>query len=463
MLITSKQLNNLYETSCLDILNNSTYLTEHEAILNTIEVPILENTRLGVNTVYYKDIEKICENHNCYPHEALKIIAESSNVDENSICVSIDESDIILDQSITKEFPQYVIIPESEYSIPSIFVEACIYNYIINDLDEDFLYILSNPDLMLLEDTNNVLGIDLNNIGKPSSSFGGFSLNNPQKTTFIRNNNQASNKKMEELLNKATKLQQKNRILNGATSESEAETKKYILSKLTGSNTDKLVKLNNIITELEEKNNKAEQTNEVIMDKAKKVKNTSENIDTNNKNNSELNQQQPTGNNKKPQQQPIGNNKKPQQQSTRNNNKSQQQNTQTSEPEPQPQQQSTRNNNKSQQQNTQTSEPEPQPQQQSTRNNNKSQQQNTGNITDPKNPSFVENMKKYLINKPKDFLAKMAAKLRNVYKNWLDKANSEANSGNASWYKKIARKIIQTIDWIMQKIENLKSNNDISK
>ena len=72
-------------------------------------------------------------------------------------------------------------------------------------------------------------------------------------------------------------------------------------------------------------------------------------------------------------------------------------------------------------------------------------------------------MKKYLINKPKDFLAKMAAKLRNVYKNWLDKANSEANSGNASWYKKIARKIIQTIDWIMQKIENLKSNNDISK
>ena len=65
-------------------------------------------------------------------------------------------------------------------------------------------------------------------------------------------------------------------------------------------------------------------------------------------------------------------------------------------------------------------------------------------------------MKQYVYNKPREFLAKMAAKLRNVYKQWLAKAQQESNSGKASLIKRIAAKILQAVDYIMKKIQGTK-------
>lgn len=149
MLITSDQLYGLHELSSMDILDNSVYLTESESVLNPIAVPVMENVRLGCCTVYYKDIEKVSEDYGISEEDALYSIAEEADVDVNDIAVAIDESKIILNPSIAYEFPNHTIIRESDYSIPSVFVEACLSNYIWSGLDEDYLAIMCNPEVLL--------------------------------------------------------------------------------------------------------------------------------------------------------------------------------------------------------------------------------------------------------------------------------------------------------------------------
>ena len=66
---------------------------------------------------------------------------------------------------------------------------------------------------------------------------------------------------------------------------------------------------------------------------------------------------------------------------------------------------------------------------------------------------WLINLKRKLTDAPKNVLAKAAARLREVYRKWLKKANEEHASGKQGFFKKIARKILQAIDWIMRKIE----------
>lgn len=65
----------------------------------------------------------------------------------------------------------------------------------------------------------------------------------------------------------------------------------------------------------------------------------------------------------------------------------------------------------------------------------------------------IINLKRKLTDAPKNVLAKAAARLREVYRKWLQKANQEHDTGKQAWYKRIARKIMQAVDWIMRKIE----------
>ena len=94
----------------------------------------------------------------------------------------------------------------------------------------------------------------------------------------------------------------------------------------------------------------------------------------------------------------------------------------------------------------------------STTKNNKSATSSTNSPApgNPQDPGFLSKLKKYVVDKPREFLAKMAAKLRNVYKQWLDKANKEANAGKASLIKRVAAKILQAVDYIMKKIQGSK-------
>ena len=140
MLIRSNQLT-LNEAS--SILDNGVYLTEAEAALNPVAVPVLENQRLGICTVSYNDIQRVCEDYGCYNEDALHAIAEASGIDVDNIAVAIDESDIILDPEIVNEFAQYVVKPISENSLAYIFCEASL-EQLIDTGDSDYLYFLEN-------------------------------------------------------------------------------------------------------------------------------------------------------------------------------------------------------------------------------------------------------------------------------------------------------------------------------
>lgn len=135
MLIRSNQLT-LNEAS--SILDESIYLTESEAALNPVAVPVLENERLGICTVSYNDIQRVCEDYGCYMSDALCSIAENAGIDVDSIAVAIDESDIILDPKITNEFPKYVVKPISEYSDDYMFTECCMDAFVESG---DYVYI----------------------------------------------------------------------------------------------------------------------------------------------------------------------------------------------------------------------------------------------------------------------------------------------------------------------------------
>lgn len=143
MLIRSEQLT-LNEAS--DILDESVYLEECESLLNPVSVPVLENTRLGICTVNYNDIYRICEDYCCFPDEALEAVAESSGIDPDYIAVAIDEADIILDPSIADEFDAYVINPISENCTEYLLTESALELFLEGDedgyLDESYLDIL---------------------------------------------------------------------------------------------------------------------------------------------------------------------------------------------------------------------------------------------------------------------------------------------------------------------------------
>lgn len=89
---------------------------------------------------------------------------------------------------------------------------------------------------------------------------------------------------------------------------------------------------------------------------------------------------------------------------------------------------------------------------------------NTGEYTASKDPydvtdaNFLVKIKRFLTDKPRNFLAKVAARLREAYRKWLIKAKQQHDSGNEKWYKRIARRIMQAVDWILQKIEGLHVN-----
>ena len=80
------------------------------------------------------------------------------------------------------------------------------------------------------------------------------------------------------------------------------------------------------------------------------------------------------------------------------------------------------------------------------------------NPMDVTDTNFLIKIKRFLTDKPRDFLAKVAARLRETYRKWLIKAKQKYNSGEEKWYKRIVRRIVQAIDWILKKIEGMKVN-----
>ena len=65
-----------------------------------------------------------------------------------------------------------------------------------------------------------------------------------------------------------------------------------------------------------------------------------------------------------------------------------------------------------------------------------------GKKFNPADAGFLVKIKRFLTDKPRDVLAKIAARLRETYRKFLLKADKEKEEGKIKWYKNIARKVL---------------------
>lgn len=121
MLITESQLNRT--TGFKGILDEAVYLSESEAALNPIAIPVVENTRIGAAVVNFSDVERLAEESCMDYFEAVDAIAEANQISVDSIAVAIDEARIIMNPELVNECHNVVVRPISENSDAYIFVD----------------------------------------------------------------------------------------------------------------------------------------------------------------------------------------------------------------------------------------------------------------------------------------------------------------------------------------------------
>ena len=77
----------------------------------------------------------------------------------------------------------------------------------------------------------------------------------------------------------------------------------------------------------------------------------------------------------------------------------------------------------------------------------------------PDDPNFLVKIKRFLTDKPREYLARAVARLRQTYRKFLLRADKENDQNKIKWYKQIARKILQAVDWVLSKIQKAASIN----
>ena len=135
-----------------DILNESVYLTEEESIMNVNTIPIIENSRIGANVIRFSSLEKFSED-NCLSYiDAIQTIAESHNIDPNTLAVDIPEWKIIEDPELVNEVSNIIVSPISNSNPVYQFVETCI-DATMETGDETFMEEVENVLLEISDDT----------------------------------------------------------------------------------------------------------------------------------------------------------------------------------------------------------------------------------------------------------------------------------------------------------------------
>lgn len=143
MLITESQLNRT--TGFKGILDEAVYLSESEAALNPIAIPVVENTRIGAAVVNFSDVERLAEESCMDYFEAVDAIAEANQISVDSIAVAIDEARIIMNPELVNECHNVVVRPISENSDAYIFVDMMLEAF-ENTGDVTFMNMLVNEN-----------------------------------------------------------------------------------------------------------------------------------------------------------------------------------------------------------------------------------------------------------------------------------------------------------------------------
>ena len=109
-----------------NILNESVYLDESEAVVSAKAIPVVENGRIGAFVVRLEDLSCLVEDHGVSYEDAMNVIAESNGIDMDHLAVAVKETTIMANPDIVNELSNIVISPLPKTDSMYQFTEACV-------------------------------------------------------------------------------------------------------------------------------------------------------------------------------------------------------------------------------------------------------------------------------------------------------------------------------------------------
>lgn len=209
------------------LIENSNFINFSNEISN---IPIIN--KYDSNLIDYDKISELEEKYGLNSNEVIDELAESNNIDPDSICVLIEESELYNDINCVNYYPNYALYPVSENSLENLTIDSILEEYelynddsILDKLLYNDLFIQEALDVMedpkVAEERRKNMKADLEAVfGKQNvqkhtgnsqySSNGSDTNNNPKKNS--ENNNP---KKENSENNNPTENENKNQKKNG--------------------------------------------------------------------------------------------------------------------------------------------------------------------------------------------------------------------------------------------------------
>ena len=154
-----------------NILNESIYLDESEAVVSAKAIPVVENTNIGAYVVRLEDIATFAEDHGVSYEDAMSSIAESNGINTNNLAVAVKETTIMANPGIVNELNNVVVTPIPKTDAMYQFTEACV-DAFIESGDTSYM------DLLVEETTNT-------NLNKFVNHHDGYATKEVKNGTFI--------------------------------------------------------------------------------------------------------------------------------------------------------------------------------------------------------------------------------------------------------------------------------------
>ena len=158
-----------------NILNESVYLDESEAVVSAKAIPVVENSRIGAYIVRFNDISTFAEDHGVSYNNAMSSIAESNDIDTNNLAVAVKETTIMANPGIVNELANVVVTPLPKTDSMYQFTEACV-DAFIESGDTSYM------DLLVEETTNTK---DIINLNKFVNHHDGYATKEVKNGTFV--------------------------------------------------------------------------------------------------------------------------------------------------------------------------------------------------------------------------------------------------------------------------------------
>ena len=139
-----------------NILNESVYLDESEAVVSAKAIPVVENSRIGAYVVRLEDIATFSEDHGVSYNNAMSVIAEANSIDIDHLAVAVKETTIMANPGIVNELANVVVTPLLKTDAMYRFAEACV-DAFIESGDTSYMNLLVEKSTIINDKDGNSL------------------------------------------------------------------------------------------------------------------------------------------------------------------------------------------------------------------------------------------------------------------------------------------------------------------